>query len=111
MGVHAVVIGIETEVLATRDTLKLEFVIIQNMFNVWYILELILRFLGEGRSFVKGSNWKVNLIDGVLVCTSLVDIITQATVSQSGSIFYTLSLFRAIRAVRILRLVRFVQEL
>jgi len=118
---NAVVIGVEInrEVLGTikaydqrlsgRDTsfqLDEYFHLIDRCFVATFAMELVLRVLGQGFSFLLSSEWKWNLFDAVLVISSLLQL-ALLSVGPKLTFVRTLRLMRMFRSLRVIRIFRF----
>jgi len=115
--INTAIVGIETEYLTTSATPSATLSSMQLALNLWYIVELFIRILADGRDFFCNSeDWRWNLFDIILVASSLIEIILQSF--QVGSIgdmsleriFRILRICRVTKTVRIVRFLRFVRE-
>jgi len=79
-------------------------------FAIFFIVELFLRVLGEGRGFLNTEEAPWNLFDAFLVLLSIVDnIMTRIAGSSTLNFTFarTLRIFRFARILRIVRVMRF----
>eukprot|EP00927_Polykrikos_kofoidii_P034093 TRINITY_DN28923_c0_g2_i1.p1 TRINITY_DN28923_c0_g2~~TRINITY_DN28923_c0_g2_i1.p1 ORF type:complete len:596 (-),score=92.16 TRINITY_DN28923_c0_g2_i1:119-1906(-) len=109
-------IGYQTDVMARgwlkyppRQCLQLE-----SFFCAVFVVEIVLRVLGNGRDFFCGvSNW-TNIFDFVVVALQVIDFVMDATTQspvERGGVVGSLSLLRTMKLVRLLRIARLVNVL
>jgi len=110
---HAISIGCQTDYIARNatDHIPSAFRIIDILFCITFMLELLLRICGHGRDFVIGKDWCWNFFDFTMVVMQIVEEVTteialQSDESDRGSSFSYLRLLRLVRLVRVLRMVR-----
>jgi len=77
-------------------------------FNIVFFLELVLRVIADAKAFFFAEDWRWNLIDVVLVGTSLVDLFLS---SLEVNFAFGSQHFRSVRLLRILRTVRLFRTL
>jgi len=111
--VNAVVLALETDLRTEENEEHTAWIILDSVFNVVFLFELVLRMYAERKKWVRDV-W--NVFDFVLVVVGVTDSwILPATGLNSDMRFVTLMrlfrLFRLIRVLRVLRLLRFLKEL
>jgi len=114
--VNAVVLALETDLRhmdSDSDQNDIIWVLLDSMFNVVFLIELLLRMYAERSKWPKDI-W--NIFDFFLVVVGVTDTwILPATGLNTDMRFVTLMrlfrLFRLIRVLRVLRLLRFLKEL
>jgi len=82
---------------------------INQVFACIFVAELSFRLLAHRLRFFTGDNWKWNIFDAILVCTSALDELLQTGVNFSAS--RVLRVFRMARVLRIVRVVESFREL
>eukprot|EP00933_Yihiella_yeosuensis_P063480 TRINITY_DN6663_c0_g1_i4.p1 TRINITY_DN6663_c0_g1~~TRINITY_DN6663_c0_g1_i4.p1 ORF type:complete len:665 (+),score=95.67 TRINITY_DN6663_c0_g1_i4:110-2104(+) len=95
------------------------FAVIEIVFTLTFVLELVGRLVAEGRNFILGQHWKWNLFDVVVVASSIASILTgeqdeRATgsgINTNLRILRIVRITRLIRIVRIVRVIRFIRAL
>jgi len=75
-------------------------------FSLFFIVELLVRFVAERLLFFIGPLWRWNLFDAVLVALSIFDLAMNGVHNEGGSNMTSARILRMTRSVRILRLVR-----
>jgi len=122
---NAVVVGIQVETLATspKDKEPVVFLVMEYIFTLWFLFELLLRLYGIGiREFFLGFECCWNAFDCAVVITGTAETVISLIVSQGGSdssssgmanisAFRTIRIARVVRVVRVLRLMRFFHSL
>jgi len=111
--VNALILGIETDARTEGNEGHLVWIILDSLFNVVFLIEMILRIRAEKGRWYRDV-W--NLFDAVLVSVGVLDSwILPASGLNSDMRFLTLMrlfrLLRLIRVLRVLRLLRFLKEL
>jgi Ca2+-binding EF-hand superfamily protein len=79
------------------------------VFTSWFTAEILLRMLGERRLFYLGDNRGWNLMDLLLVVSSLATLVTTAS-TASWTAMRMLRIFRLIRIFRAVKVVRSIQN-
>lgn len=97
---NMVLIGAETEYLTSHQDTHPVFFVLQYLFNMWLILELALRMIGDGCNFFYSQDWRWNFFDLGLVVSSSIDMFVEALHFQG------VMMGRSLRAVRLMRMVR-----
>eukprot|EP00927_Polykrikos_kofoidii_P054392 TRINITY_DN4880_c0_g1_i1.p1 TRINITY_DN4880_c0_g1~~TRINITY_DN4880_c0_g1_i1.p1 ORF type:complete len:778 (-),score=144.65 TRINITY_DN4880_c0_g1_i1:154-2487(-) len=120
IGVNALWIGIQAELLGKRDDAEYKSFsrTVDQVFVCVFVCELSVRFVGEGRTFLSIHNSLVcwNAFDMCLIIVALLDEVVFA-MGQSGGPRIDISVFRLLRIVRVLRifqtirLMRYVRDL
>jgi len=105
---NAAFIGYQTDAHFQRlsDRHALEPAIINHInraFAICFVTEVIMRLLARRTGFFTAHDWKWNLFDAGLVCTSVLDEVLAAEVNFSAS-----RVFRVFRTARVLRIIRIV---
>jgi len=77
------------------------------LFSTVFLVEVLLRMLGQECRFFFGEDWQWNLFDFVIEMLSLVDMLLMTT-SSSHVFFRTLRLLKVARAFRTIRMLRHV---
>jgi len=111
--VNALILGIETDARTEGNEGHLVWIILDSLFNVVFLIEMILRIRAEKGRWYRDV-W--NVFDAVLVSVGVLDSwILPASGLNSDMRFLTLMrlfrLLRLIRVLRVLRLLRFLKEL
>mmetsp|Transcript_27688 Transcript_27688/g.50598 ORF Transcript_27688/g.50598 Transcript_27688/m.50598 type:complete len:431 (+) Transcript_27688:1106-2398(+) len=75
-------------------------------FSLFFIFELLVRFVAERVLFFIGPLWRWNLFDAILVALSIFDLAMNGVHNEGGSNMTSARILRMTRSVRILRLVR-----
>jgi len=83
--------------------------IIENMFCVFFMFELGLRAMSESVGFVQGPNWKWNMFDLALVAMCVSDFILENSGKSIAPNIGYARMFRLVRLARILRIIRVVR--
>mmetsp|Transcript_55171 Transcript_55171/g.159771 ORF Transcript_55171/g.159771 Transcript_55171/m.159771 type:complete len:836 (+) Transcript_55171:129-2636(+) len=108
---NALYIGVSTEVILHAEkggTPANEFIDqVEFFFAVVFSLELMLRFLAERVMFFVGFDWKWNLMDSLLVGSSIFDIVLNS-MGSSDSAASNITTARILRLARFARLFRLV---
>jgi len=80
---------------------------VENVFSVWFTLELGLRLWAEKITFFTGPEWKMNALDCLLVFISVVGAVVNPAGSYSkATIARILRLFRFVRIFRVVRVMK-----
>jgi len=116
VSLNAISIGWQTDYMANyaTDHLPVVFRVFDALFCVVFTVELALRIVAYGKSFVCGPEWRWNVFDVAMVTMQIFEEIAaliaigshQHSSSVPGSNFSYLRLLRLVRLVRVLRIVR-----
>lgn len=87
---------------------------IQTIFNLWYLIEILLRITSEGvpRFFIS-KNWAWNLFDLGMMLLVVFELALEKFSTGSavmGRFLRTLRVLRIVRTMRIMRLLRYIRE-
>jgi len=104
------------------ETTPSHFVFLESVFQVVFLIELVLRVIVEGRKFLAMSNSNIgwNVFDGALVLFSLFEwfmlaasgLLSEGDILNANVSFLRLfRVLRLVRAVRIVRVLRFFRDL
>jgi len=110
---NAVVMGLETDLVAKTGRAADIYISLGLAFNLWYVFELMLRFIASGWDLFFGKDWRWGWFDLVLLLTSLLDMIAESAQLSSlaaGRTVRTMRLFRVARVLRVVRMLRYVRE-
>jgi len=83
--------------------------VIENIFCVFFMIELALRALSEAMGFVQGPNWKWNMFDLGLVAMCFADFIMEHSGKSFAPNLGYARMLRLVRLARILRIIRVVR--
>lgn len=124
---NAVFIGAQVEYAAQNlgEEPPSVFFYIQSAYGFIFLLELLLRLVAEGIAFFYNSNWAWNILDVVIVVTSLFEISlglsaltddsSTSKTSDTGSgklkVLRIVRIARLLRVLRVVRVVRYVRAL
>jgi len=75
-------------------------------FNVFFVVELLLRLLSMNMSFCLGKEWKWNIFDAIVVAITIPEMWLR-TVGFSPTVMRALRVVKIFRSLRFLRLLRF----
>jgi len=83
---------------------------IEKGFTIFFALEWLLRFMVYQKWFFRVEDWKWHIFDTLLVGTSIIEIVLEASkLSIAGGMdTMVVRLFRMIRLVRLLKIVRYI---
>eukprot|EP00930_Biecheleria_cincta_P071786 TRINITY_DN59251_c0_g1_i1.p1 TRINITY_DN59251_c0_g1~~TRINITY_DN59251_c0_g1_i1.p1 ORF type:complete len:706 (-),score=128.07 TRINITY_DN59251_c0_g1_i1:44-2161(-) len=90
--------------------LGVEWSVFEGIFAGWFALELVLRIAAERVLFFYTDEWKLNLLDIILVAISLVGFSMDPSGSGSASRANAARVFRLFRFIRVLRIVRVIRS-
>ncbi|CAE7233184.1 CACNA1H [Symbiodinium natans] len=112
---HSFILGVQID-LATVDSSDQDigFILdwIQHAFAFIFAVELALRWMAEGQSFLwRSSNVVWNWLDTFLVLTSVVEVVGELSVAWAGDRTTDLSLIGNMRVIRIVRISRLLRVL
>lgn len=110
---NAIVMGMETDLVAKTGESAQVYTHLTLAFNIWYIVELLMRFIKAGWGLFFGRDWRWGWFDLVLLMTSIGDMIAESaslTGLQAGRTVRTIRLFRVARVLRVVRMLRYVRE-
>lgn len=118
---NAIMVGLETESESIEKTdgevspeEKQDFYVYAQLgLNIWYCVELSLRVISEGHTFLVSKDWRWNWFDTFLVATSILDLCaTTLDVGglEMGRLFKAIRLFRIVRTLRIVRMLQYIRE-
>jgi len=91
--------------VAEEDTALL-FEVGEDIFNVIFMVELVLRIVAYECAFFTGQEWKWNMLDFCLVVPSFLEMIF-TNVDMTFSFIRTVRLLRMLRTLRMIRIMRF----
>eukprot|EP00927_Polykrikos_kofoidii_P013026 TRINITY_DN15670_c0_g2_i1.p1 TRINITY_DN15670_c0_g2~~TRINITY_DN15670_c0_g2_i1.p1 ORF type:complete len:772 (+),score=131.44 TRINITY_DN15670_c0_g2_i1:94-2409(+) len=103
--VFALFLGVETEYMCqhTGDT-HVVFSVMHMMFNVWFLVEMIVRMLAYRKEFWFGEDKVWNILDVCMVLVAMFDIVLGLiTINVQAS---SMAVMRAVKGLRILRLLK-----
>lgn len=108
---NSVFIGVEVQMsLDHPDRLPTSINVIQYCFATFFVIELFLRVVADGRNFFCGEDWKWSLLDLFVVLTSvweiLADVLYNAFQIEGTSGFKALRIMRITRIMKVMRLMR-----
>lgn len=115
---NAVLLGAQVD-YASRFEISLDetpqvFNVLERIFSVWFLLELLSRIIAYDLSFFVRHGWGWNIFDLIIVGTDILQTALELIVGKPKGNFTSLRMLRmlrATRALRTLRLVRFFKEL
>lgn len=92
-----------------EDLLEDEIVLLSTVFNVIFLIELLLRIIAYGTKFLSIRNPDVrwNVLDTVLVLSWLIEVLE----SGSNDATYVNHILRMLRCLRVIRIMRFFREI
>jgi len=115
---NVVLVGIEVDYTSrTGKDVDATFVIIDSIFTGFFVLEVIMRIIAQGRVFLGAQQRWWNLFDCFVILTSVIEMVSSLFLTSSGiNIEYIrfiriARVTRFLRAVRLIRLVRFIRAL
>jgi len=116
--VNGVFIGIQADYMAQNPgaDAPLAFVVLESVFCVLFLVELLMRVAACRWAFFKGSNARWNLFDALVVTTAVIEelfkvISMERSLASNMTFLRVMRLLKLVRVVRIVRVIRVFREL
>lgn len=113
---NAILLGIETDILARTGVTSSATENCQMVLNAWFLVELLLRMYSYRCEFWFGDDRAWNWLDMVLVLSSVLDLVLagvdtdELQSARNARMLRALRLFRIVRTLRIVRTFKYVRE-
>eukprot|EP00435_Cladocopium_sp_Y103_P021893 s1939_g5.t1 len=109
--INSIFIGVEVQMsLDHPDRLPISINVIQYCFATFFIIELLLRVVADGRDFFCGEDWKWSWLDIFVVLASVWEILADALYNafqiEGTSGLKALRIMRITRIMKVMRLMR-----
>jgi len=108
--INSIFIGIEVQLSLDHPQLPIAVNVIQYCFAGFFVVELLMRIVADGKNFFCGEDWKWSWLDLFVVATSvweiLADVLYNAFQIEGTSGLKALRIMRITRIMKVMRLMR-----
>eukprot|EP00928_Gymnodinium_smaydae_P012185 TRINITY_DN14431_c0_g1_i1.p1 TRINITY_DN14431_c0_g1~~TRINITY_DN14431_c0_g1_i1.p1 ORF type:complete len:651 (+),score=89.62 TRINITY_DN14431_c0_g1_i1:53-2005(+) len=111
---NVVVIGVETNILATSDAHSSPYVffVLDVIYTILFTVELAMRMVAEGKDFLTVGTWSWNLLDVAIVVSSITGVFLEVSENEGQlKMIRSLRITRLVRIARLFRVARFLRAL